>query len=147
MIGTFKEALQEDIRKSIVPAKVVAEELDMSYSMLMNATNPDQPDYQFQAKRLVLFAKVTGQTAAIDFINAAIGRVAFAVPESCSAKDINNCVAENVSSFGQMLTDCAEVMADGRVSEIEAKRLEKGIDELLRRAAELRCLVQKMAQD
>ncbi len=147
MMITFKEALQEDLRGSKVPAKVVAEELEMSYSMLMNACNPDLPEFNFQARKLARFAQVTGGFHAINFIEQSLGRVSFSLPEiPDELEEIDSLVAANVREFGAALTEIGQALADRRITKVEAKRLEKTITEQVRKAMSLIESVKKVAE-
>ena len=138
MIQTFKEALQEDLRHSKVPAKVVAEELDMGYKMLMNVCNPEQPKFQIQARKLPRFVQVTGNRHAVEFLAQAIGCVLLDLPEiPASFERIEGLVADNVKEFGDVLTEIGRALADHRVTALEAKRLEREINEQIGKAMAL----------
>jgi len=130
MVFTFKEALQEDLRNSRVPSRVVAEELEMSYSMLMNAANPDLPAFNFQARKLGRFAQVTGGRYALSFLVSQVNCVLLPLPDvPVSFERIGELVSSSVKEFGDVLTEVGKALADHRVTRLEAKRLSREIDE------------------
>jgi len=130
MVFTFKEALQEDLRNSRVPSRVVAEELEMSYSMLMNAANPDLPAFNFQARKLGRFAQVTGGRYALSFLVSQVNCVLLPLPDvPVSFERIDELVSSSVKEFGDVLTEVGKALADHRVTRLEAKRLSREIDE------------------
>lgn len=147
MVITFKEALQEDLRRSKVPARVVAEELEMSYSMLMNAANPDLPEFNFQARKLARFAQVTGEKSAINFLVRSIGCVMLNLPDvPASFENIELLIAENVKEFGDVLCGVGAALADHKITKHEAKRLEREIDEQVAKAVALKEAIKLAAE-
>ena len=147
MVITFKEALQEDLRGSKVPAKVVAEELEMSYRMLMNACNPDLPEFNFQARKLARFAQVTGGRHAINFLVRSINNVMLQLPEVPeSFSRIEELIIENVKEFGDVMTEVGKALADHNITQLEAKRLEREIDEQVAKAMALKEAVKAAAE-
>ncbi len=147
MIITFKEALQEDLRTSMVPARVVAEDLEMSYSMLMNAANPDLPEFNFQARKLARFAQVTGGRHAINFLVRSIGCVMLELPEiPATFERIEELVAASVKEFGDVLSEVGRALVDHRITRQEAKRLEREIDEQVAKVMALKEAVKAAAE-
>jgi hypothetical protein len=136
---TLKDALREDLESSKVKPAVVAAELDMSYSGLMNALNPDLPKFNFQARKLARFIQLTGGRRSLRWIADAVGVVMIDLPKVPSDfARIDDLVAQNVKEFGDVLSGVGQALADRKITRDEAVVLEREIDELLAKAAALK---------
>ena len=134
MIGSLKEALHTMIENSELPAKALAEALDINYSMLMNAANPNLPEFRFQARHLIPLTRLTGSFAAIDHIENSLGRVAFSIPKTndSDTKTIQDDLLETISDFGKLVQDTSETLLPGHMRADEVKRLESDAFQLMR---------------
>jgi hypothetical protein len=133
MVGTFKEALHEDLRNSQMPARAVAEELGISYSMLMNSCNPDLPDFHLRAGQLAHFCKLTGGVRCLDWLEASVGRVAIELLDAPPSMDaIQSELFRAVQEFGDMTHEAGRALVDGRICRSEGKRIERAGNDLIR---------------
>jgi hypothetical protein len=133
MIGTFKEALHEDLQYSPLPARAVAEELGISYSMLMNSCNPDLPEFHLRAGQLSHFCRLTHGRRALDWLEASVCRVAIELPDAPPSMDgLQTELFRAVKEFGEMTSEAGKALQDGRISRCEAKRIERAGQDLIR---------------
>lgn len=133
MSRTLKDVLYEVIHQSRLDKKVLAERLGISYQMLMNAANPDLPEFKFQARLIIPVTMMTGDFRVLDYLEASCGRVAYQLPEIPKGMDeIHSLVSASVKEFGDVLTEAGKALADGRIDLWEAKRLEKEIIDQVR---------------
>ena len=148
LIRTLKEALHDQIHGSGVPIKLQAQEIGISYSYLANAANPELEEFQFQLRHLSPLCRVTGRTDALDYIEAALGRVAFPLPTvpNCPPKSIHTELGICFKEFGEFAETAADALADSRISPSEAKRIEKELLDLVRQAMGFLRLVQVSAK-
>lgn len=126
MITTLKEAIHQIIDNSPIPSRTLAEELGISYSYLMNAANPDLPDFKLPARHIIPLTRLTGDFAAVDFIENSLGRTALALPAGNSTiKEIRAELFDAVGSFGDLVKKSTDALADGRVTAVEAIEIEQ----------------------
>ncbi len=126
MLATLKEAVHQVIDNSPIPTRQLAEELGISYSYLMNAANPDQPEFKLPARLLIPLTRITGDYSAINFIENSLGRTALKLQKNNSnLKDIQAELLDAVGSFGDLAKKAADALADGRISSVEAAEIER----------------------
>lgn len=145
---TLKDVLHLVVHESKIPARQLAEELGLSYSMLMNCANPELPEFNIRAQKIIPLTKLTGDYRLIDFIEGAVGRVAFSLPE-IPAKDVklDKLIAESVKEFGDVLQEVGSALSDGRIDRIELKRCEKEILDQVRKVMSLLEALRKRVQE
>lgn len=135
---TLKDVLNRVVHENRLSPRQLAEELGMSYSMLTNAANPDLEEFRFAARHLIPITRATKDFRLFDFMEAAVGRVAFSLPELPTMIDNLPClVADNVREFGDVLTAIGSALENGRIGEIEIKKIEVEILEQVRTAMAL----------
>lgn len=125
MIATLKEAVHRMIEASPIPTRTLAEELGISYSYLMNAGNPDLPDFKLPARHLIPLTRLTGDYSAIDFIENSLGRAAFKLPDAdVDIIEAQKKLLATVNRFGTLVKNATEALEDGRIVPKEAVQLE-----------------------
>lgn len=135
---TFKEALQEDLRQTKTPTKIIAEEMDKSYSWLMNNANPECDQHHLRAAHLAPLLRRTGTFHALNWLEYQLGRVAFSLPEvPREQREMQQHLAVSVQAFGQVLEEIGKAVSPtgpgGRsILPSEAKRAELRITECVR---------------
>lgn len=128
-------------------SRAVAEELGISYSMLMNACNPDLPEFHLRAGALSMFAKLTGGRLALDWLEASVGRIAIDMPEApANLDDVQAELYATVKEFGDMVQVSGRALMDGRIDGREAKRIERETLEMIRQAHVFLSAVQARAE-
>jgi regulator of replication initiation timing len=136
---TLKDSLHDNIHDSGVPIKQLCDVLGISYSYLANAGNPNLEDFQFQLRHLIPLTKATNCFAALDYIEKALGRVAFVVPQIRG--DISEVAAE-VSAvtleFSHLMREMSESLRDGAVQSHECPDIARECDHLISRVCRLR---------
>jgi len=146
MARTLKEVLHDQVHLSDVPIKVQAEELGISYSGLANAVNPDLPEFQFQLRHFLSLCHIGGRTDALDYMEAALGRVAFSLPTATIChQQINGELATCFKEFGEFGEVAAKAINDNHISSSEAKRIEKELLDLVQQAMGFLRLIQEAA--
>jgi len=132
-ISTFADALYDVVHQSKVSAKAQAEELGISYQLLVNTANHDLKQPRLHADRVVALTKASGNFALLDYMEQACGRVAMTIPpHDSSARDLMRAAVEASSRFGGLAQDIAAALHDERITAAEAA----GIEEAGYRAAQ-----------
>ena len=146
MISTLKDAIREILENSPIPTRALAEELGISYSYLMNAGNPDQPDFKLPARLIIPLTRLTGNFAAVDYIEQSLGRTAFPLPKkSGDLKQIQAELLDTVNRFGRLVQDTTEALEDRRITRDEAAQLERDVHELVSAAVHFAKVVEESA--
>lgn len=78
---TLTQVLKRTLEESGLPAKLVAQQLGMPYSTLMNQLNDSIPNAVFRANDLVRFMRVVGSNKPIDWLAGQMGMYARTLPE------------------------------------------------------------------
>ena len=133
---TLKDVLYRVVHENqhFTPRQL-AEELGMSYSMLCNSANPDLPEFKLQARNIIPITRATNDFRLVDYIEAAVGRVAFALPEiPKKLSAIDTLIASNVQQFGNALADIGAALQDGEVDNFEMKQIETSLHAQVRTA-------------
>ena len=121
---SFEEVIHELVMAN--NAKAIAEELNKPYSTFMREVNPHDFDAKFGASCLIPLTRATGDFAAIDYIEQALGRVAFVLPKKKMASNqMYEKVASMTKEFGELLAAVGESLHDGHISEEELDRCKK----------------------
>ena len=138
-MNTLRDALHDNIFNSGRPAKQIADDLGISYSYLASAGNPNLEEFHFQLKHLIPLTKATGNYDTLDYIERALGRVAFVVP---TIRGNISEVAEEVSAvtleFSHLMREMSESLRDGVVHSHEWPAIAKECEHLISRVARLR---------
>lgn len=127
---TLKDSLHDNVHKSEIPMKHLADVLGISYSYLANAVNPACEDHHFQLRHLIPTTLQTGRYDALDHIEFACGRVAFKLPQATGNMQITSNLLHIIKHIGELSGKIEEILADGRIKEHEAKDVEPLIIEL-----------------
>lgn len=132
MITTLRDALHENIHNSGVPIKKLADDLGISYSYLANAGNPNLEGFDFQLRWLIPLTKMTNNFSALDYLEAAVGRTAFKLPNSTNGShvEINRQMLHIMKHIGDLGGEIEKALEDNKVENHEAKRIEPIITEV-----------------
>jgi hypothetical protein len=137
---TLKDVLHKVIfdSKRFTPRQL-ASEVGCSYSMLVNAANPELEDFKFAARHILPLTRLTKDFRLLDYMEASCGRVAFTLPElSLKGEErINDLIGENAILFGESLKHIGEALADGEIDDIELKHIERKLTDQVRTAMAL----------
>ena len=127
---TLRECLYRTIHQNRKPLKAIAEEIDMSENYLTRAALPDADDSdtgtgcRFPLKKIIPLVNATKDFSTIDFIEAALGRVAVELPrKKCGTDEICRLTMRSVREFGQLISQVDAGMADGKVSAEEKQQI------------------------
>lgn len=138
-MNTLRDALHDNIFNSGRPPKQIADDLGISYSYLASAGNPNLEEFHFQLKHLIPLTKATDKYDTLDYIERALGRVAFVVP---SVKGDISEVAAEVSAvtqeFSHLMREMSEALRDGQVQSYEWPDIARECEHLITRVARLR---------
>lgn len=135
---SFKDVLEVVLRESNVPPKHLAADLNTSYSMLMNCANASIENANLRAQMVIPLTKLTGDTRLLDFMEAAVGRVAIPIPKiPRDMKQIESMVADNCKEFGDCMQALGEALGDGQISDREFKKIETEVHEQVNSAMAL----------
>ena len=123
---TLKEVLHDTIFTSSIPPKVIAERLNMGYSMLANSANPDLETFHFQLQNLIPLVNETKNSDVLDYIEEACGRVAYNIPPAQhSIAAVQKALLGTIKEFGDLTQAAGEALADNVIIESEKKRIKK----------------------
>lgn len=140
--------IAQTVLRSQVPAKAIADAAGLKYAHLTDLANDSRHVALkfYEAPGLIL---ASGDTAIADWLEARIGRVAFAMPAATTHPDVmHRALARNVERFGEFLRVNGDALADGRIEPHEADAVLEDIDAMVAGLCEYRELVKaKAAQD
>ena len=137
-MSTLRDALHDNIFNSGHPAKQTADELGISYSYLASAGNPNLEEFHFQLRHLIPLTKATGSYRALDFIERALGRVAFFVPTLETVSETAYEVGNLAQKAGAMLTEMGKALENGKIDPEEVKGIEDKCEALITAVCRLR---------
>ncbi len=136
---TLRDALHENIHESSVPIKQIADFMAISYSYLANAGNPNMEDGpHFQLKHLIPLTKATGNFSALDYVERAVGRVAFVVPSI--GADVSEVITELSSvtqGFSHLLLEMSKALEDKKIRLNEIPGIKRECEHLIRNVCRL----------
>lgn len=142
--ATLRDALHEMVFNSPIPAKAQAEELGVGLSYLYNAANPQLEGFEYQLRLLAQHTRITGNFAALDFLERAVGRVAiplrkhdWPMQRQVAAKDLTQGLLKATKELGDAAAALHQSLQDGEMNETEARRCRKEVFELLQEATRL----------
>lgn len=150
--ASLRDALYQMVHHSRVPAKVQAEELGMGYSYLCNAANPNLDGFDYQLRLLVPHSRLTGNFAAVDYIERTLGRVGVPVlaEPPGSVRDVLQTVDRDIVQVAKELGDVAQVIMkcarDKRFTPREARLCQQQVWDLIQEGARLYHFLDEVAQ-
>lgn len=129
---TLKDELYETIHRNKKPLKAIADELDVSENYLTRAALPDQEDSEtgtgcrFPLKKLIPLLRCTNDNRVLDYIESAVGRVAYSLPKAgASAKDLYRQAMRATKEFGELIGALEQALADDVLTEEEKLQILK----------------------
>jgi len=135
---TLKDSLHENIHESNVPIKQLCDILGISYSYLANAGNPNLEDFNFQLRHLIPLTKATNCFATLDYIERALGRVAFVVPTiGADVSEVAAEVAAVTMEFSHLMREMSEALKDGAVQTYEWPDIARECEHLIKKVCRL----------
>jgi hypothetical protein len=118
------EAIYCCAHHSDIDIKTIAERLNVRVSYLYDATNPDRPNAQFQARLLIPLMVVTGNIAPLRFMAMSLDRALIDLPRvGGTLGDIRSTFMKAVRELGEDATTIEEVLADNHVSADDVARV------------------------
>lgn len=142
--ATLRDALHEMVFNSPIPAKAQAEELNVGLSYLYNAANPQLEGFEYQLRLLVQHTRITGNFAALDFLERSVGRVAiplrkhdWSLQRTIAPKDLTQGLLKATKELGEAAAVLHQSLCDGAMTETEARRCRKEVFELLQETTRL----------
>ncbi len=142
--ATLRDALHEMVLNSPIPAKAQAEEMGVPLSYLYNAANPQMESHEYQLRLLVPHTRITGNFAALDFLERAVGRVAIPMrkPEwprvrAGAPQELTRGLLKTTKELGDTADALQRSLKDGVFTETEARRCRKETFELLHEVVRL----------
>jgi hypothetical protein len=133
-----------DIAAKDYPMKALAPELDKGESTLRNELT-QQPGYKLGLTTAILIMQKTHNLRALDEIEGKFGRVAFRLPrpESHNMHPVMQLVANLSKEFGENMSEMANAIQDGVITEREAKKCLQENEELMKACIELKAYLQQ----
>lgn len=128
---TLDEALYNTIHRNDKPLKAIAEEIGMSASYLTRSALPDNEDSEtgsgcrFPLKKLISLIRATGNFSVIDFVEHALGRVAFKLPVCRGEKDIVRQAMKATKEFGELMGEVSKAMDDRIITKPEREDIQR----------------------
>lgn len=130
-MATLKDCLYQTIHRNKKPLKAIAEEIEMAESYLTRSALPDPDESEtgtgcrFPLKKLIPLIRASDDFSTLDFIEAALGRVAVKLPavKTGSLRDVCRLSLRAVSEFGEVMREVEKSMADQVVTSHEMDRI------------------------
>lgn len=129
-MSTLRDCLYRTIHQNKKPLKAIAEEIGMSENYLTRAALPDADDSdtgtgcRFPLKKIIPLINATKDFSTLDFIENALGRVAFELPNGkAGKKDLFRLTMQTVREFGELMAVVDAGLADGKIAAGEAERI------------------------
>ena len=123
--------------------KAAADMVGMNKSDLSNRLNVNMPEHRPTLEAFVMHLLSGMDTAPLDEIEHAIGRVAFQLPDVEAHANLAAELAKAGREFSDVCSSMAEALEDGRVTRREFERFSKETDEAIAALAELREAMRK----
>jgi len=117
---TFKSAAHDTIFRSSLPAKALADIVGVSYSALTKFAD-ESVDEQIPMRRFIALIRVADNLAALDYLEALAGRVAFKVPTGSHT----TATGEAIREFGEWLAAHGAALEDGVISAEELAAIDQ----------------------
>lgn len=141
---TLRDALHEMVFESPIPAKAQAEELGVGLSYLYNSANHELEGFEYQLRLLIPHTRLTGNFAALDFLERAVGRVGVPLrrvvgPHQSNAtpNELMSGLLKVTKELGQAADALHQSVRDSQLNESEARRCRKEVFELVQEATRL----------
>lgn len=142
--ATLRDALHEMVFNSPIPAKAQAEELNVNLSYLYNAANPQLDGFEYQLRLLVQHTRITGNFAALDYLERAVGRIAIPLRKQdwpaqppIVSRDLTSGLLKATKELGEAASELHRSLQDSAMTETEARRCRKEVFELLQETTRL----------
>lgn len=137
--SSLHEAIRAVVTESRTPPKAIATDIGIPYATLMSYTyEPGENDGArgLPARLIVPITKATGNTALLDFLEAAVGRLAFAIPKADGPPaEILKIAGAVAREAGQAISALGESVEDGMLNELERLSVVREIREAIRELA------------
>ena len=129
------------------PMKALAPKVGKAESTLRNELT-QQPGYKLSLTTAIMIMQTTGDTAAIDRIEALLGRVAHALPPPRSGSFAALCrlSGDLAVEFGEQTQAFGQAMRDGRITRDEAEKWLKELWEANRKGLELQASLERFIE-
>lgn len=133
-------------RHQVKTVPQIADDLGISSSYLYRAALPCDGETatgcRFPLDLLIPLVRSTGDYQVLDYLEAAVGRVAIALPAgTAGTRELAASVCRTVKEFGDVAREAGAAIADGTVTRGEAERVERESLELVR---EIMALVEQV---
>ena len=117
----------------------LAKRLGKPASTLGRELNPDDAGAKLGLETFVFLSAETGDFAPLDYIETALGRVAFALPPVAGSSSLHRTLGEAGKEFGELVNQLMTDLADGSLDDVDQAL--KEIADVARVLATLRALV------
>jgi hypothetical protein len=140
---TLRDALHDMVLNSPIPAKAQAEELGVPLSYLYNAANPQLEGFEYQLRLLLQHIRITGNFAALDFLERSLGRVAVPLRQSertderHNSKDVILSLLKLTAELGAIAQTLHQTLTDRALTEADARRARKDTWEIVKTTTQL----------
>jgi len=133
-----------DIAAKNYPIKALASEIDKAESTLRNELT-QQPGCKLGLTTAILILKKSYDLRSLDKIEAMFERVAFRLPrpESHNMHPVMQLVANLSKEFGENMSEMANAIQDGVVTDREAKKCLQENEDLMKACIELKAYLQQ----
>lgn len=133
----LKTHLHGTIHRHAKPVPQIADDLGISASYLYRAALPCEGETatgcRFPLDLLIPLVRSTGDYQVLDYLEAAVGRVAIALPHGAAGtRELAGQVCRTISEFGDVARAAGSAIADGRVTKREAESVERESLEVVR---------------
>ncbi|MFQ5701433.1 MAG: phage regulatory CII family protein [Acidobacteriota bacterium] len=146
--SSMHEAIRTTITESEAPPKSIATDIGIPYATLMSYSyEPGENDGArgLPARLIVPLIKASGNTAILDFLEAAVGRIAFDIPRPDAPPELAIKSAGLIAKeAGEVIETIADAILDGRITKAEAHRIQREAKDAIRELARALAVVDRV---
>jgi len=121
--------------------------LGISASSLAHKVSPTYPGAHCSPGELAQICELTGDHSAVVALASRLGYVLIPVAQGNAPAEFSRELAATVREFGQLITETAGALADGRVTDTEQRRIEREGAQSIAAIQQLIALTAKKNQD
>lgn len=143
----MQEVIYCMVQHSAKDARTIADELGVRLGYLLDASNPDREDLQFQARHLLPLMRITGNVLALKFLAAELGYMVVQLPDAeTTDATIYESFTESVAKLGETGALIRKGLDDKVLTAAEARGICESVDSGMAVIASVKPAVMKLVK-